>query len=160
MQALDSTYTTHPIQDRWGEAWGGGFAVLPVALMRHQHALGLDAGAMVVLINILSAWWYRDRLPFPSTHTLAKRMGVSPRTVQRHLEELERLELIRRVRQRLTEPDLDAKVTKYDPSGLVEQLKGLEKGVPSKAQRERVVLKQLEPVAVPTAGEAYATHLN
>lgn len=159
MQALDST-NTHPIQDRWGETWVGGFVAFPVALMKHQHALGLDAGAMVVALNILAAWWYRDRLPFLSTHTLAKRTGVSTRTVQRHLEELERLELIRRVRNAPAESDRDVKVTKFDPSGLVEQLKGLEKGVPSKAQRERHELKQPQQTTAASTQEAYAAHLN
>jgi DeoR/GlpR family transcriptional regulator of sugar metabolism len=61
-------------------------------------------------------------------------VGVSSRTVQRHLEELERLELVRRVRE-AWESDPDVKVTKFDPSGLVEQLKGLESRLPTKAQR-------------------------
>jgi DNA-binding transcriptional regulator YhcF (GntR family) len=157
MKPLDSTNTARPIQERWGETWVGGFVNFPVALMRHQSALGLDAGAMVVLLNILAAWWYEGRLPFPSTHTIAARMDVSSRTVQRHLEELERLQLIRRVRGALTEFDLDVKVMRFDPSGLVEQLKALEKGEQSKAQRLAAEAAAASSAAQPA--EEYAAHL-
>ncbi len=126
MQALDSTLPAEPIQERWGEALNAGFLVAPVALLRHQRELGLDAGDLVVVLNILGAWWYRDRLPFPSTHTIAARMGVTIRTVQRHLVKLEGLGLIRRIRNQ-PGGGYDTLVTKYDPDGLVKRLQALGK---------------------------------
>lgn len=126
MQALDSTFSAEPIQERWGEALNAGFLVIPVALLRHQQELGLDAGDMLVALNILGAWWYRDRLPFPSTHTIAARMGVTMRTVQRHLAKLEELKLIRRLRNQ-PGGGYAALVTKYDPDELVKRLKVLGK---------------------------------
>lgn len=101
-----------------------GFLVIPVALLRHQNELGLEAGDLLVALNILGAWWYRDRLPFPSTRTIAVRMGVTMRTVQRHLTKLEELGLIRRLRNQ-SGGGYGALVTKYDPDGLVKRLQAL-----------------------------------
>ena len=126
MQALDNTLPAEPIQERWGEALNAGFLVAPVALLRHQQELGLDAGDLVVALNILGAWWYRDRLPFPSTNTIASRMGVTMRTVQRHLAKLEGLGLIRRLRNQPGSGN-GVLVTKYDPDGLVKRLQALGK---------------------------------
>lgn len=151
MQALDSTLPAEPIQERWGEALNAGFVVIPVALLRHQQELGLDAGDVVVLLNILGAWWYRDRLPFPSTSTIATRMGVTMRTVQRHLTRLEELGLIKRLRNQIGRGrDGDALVTKYDPDGLVQRLKYLGKEMHPRRQVE-------DPAAKPKAAaqEAY-----
>ena len=125
MSPLDSPNLHAPIQERWGGALEPGFLVIPVTLLRHQQALGLSDGAMVVLLNILAAWWFQGRLPFPSTKTIADRMGVTMRSVQRHLDKLEKLGLIRRLRNQPGSAGLDVLVTRYDPAGLVDRLKGL-----------------------------------
>ena len=94
-----------------------GFVVVPVLLLRHQKDLGLDDGAMMTLLNVIASWWYEGKLPFPGTHTIAQRMGVSERTVQRHLTKLEKLGLL----QRRAAADLrnETRRTSYDPAGLV-----------------------------------------
>jgi predicted transcriptional regulator len=125
MSPLDSPNQHTPLQERWGEALDAGFLVVPVTLLRHQKALRLTDGAMVVLLNILAAWWYESRLPFPSTKTIADRMGVTTRSVQRHLASLEKRGLIRRLRNQAGSDGLNVLVTRYDPAGLVERLKGL-----------------------------------
>ena len=125
MSLLDSSNLHTPLQERWGEALEPGFMVIPVTLLRHQQALRLSDGAMVVLLNILAAWWYQGRLPFPSTKTIADRMGVTTRSVQRHLSDLEKRGLIQRLRNQAGSDGLNVLVTRYDPTGLVERLKGL-----------------------------------
>jgi hypothetical protein len=52
---------------------------------------------MVVLLQILLAWWDPSKLPFPSKATIARRAGLSPRQVQRSLTSLEAKEFISRV---------------------------------------------------------------
>jgi DNA-binding transcriptional regulator YhcF (GntR family) len=88
------------IASRWGDAASAGFTPVPNTLMRAQAKLGLSPTEIVVLLNILLHWWERDRMPFPSTPAIAKRSGLSVRTVQRGLRSLEKKGLIGRVRAR------------------------------------------------------------
>ena len=115
-----------PFQQKWGEALNDGFVLIPAALLRHQNKLELDCGETLVLINLLMAWWKPGDMPFPRTSVLAKRMQVSTRTVQRHIENLEKKELIRRVWQKFeTQKGSARRFAKYDLSGIVERLKEL-----------------------------------
>ena len=41
-----------------------------------------------IIINLLSYWWYSDRSPYPSQETLANRIGVSKRSIQREIKKL------------------------------------------------------------------------
>lgn len=101
-----------------------GFVVVPSALLRYQEKLKLEDGEVVVLMNLIMAWWETDKLPYPRTSTIAKRMGVSSRTVQRHIERLEAKGLIQRERG-TTNNEASLSVTKYDLSGIVAELKRL-----------------------------------
>jgi hypothetical protein len=118
--------------DKWGEGLNAGFQLLPDVLLKHQHKLGLTATDLVVLINLTMQWWYRDRHPFPKTTTIARRMGASPRTVQRSLNRLEKLGLLQKVRS----PLLDQRRA-FDPSGLVERLTLLARHDPNYRERSR-----------------------
>jgi DNA-binding transcriptional MocR family regulator len=68
------------------------------------------------------SWWKASDMPFPQTSTLAKRMGVSRRTVQRHVESLEKKQFIRRMWDGTSEKT-DRAVARYDLSGIVARLK-------------------------------------
>jgi len=126
--AVTDKPTRNPIRERWGRALDEGFVIVPVALLRHQHALGIDAGELVVLVNLLANWWSDGRSPYPSTHRLAQRMGVSSRTVQRHLERLEDRGLIHRQRNQPADSATDIRLTRYDLTGLVDKLRALGAG--------------------------------
>jgi len=65
-----------------------GFAAVPVSLLRYQADLKLSATDIVVLCNLIAHWWQPDAPVFPRTGTIAKRMGVDARTVQRSLKRL------------------------------------------------------------------------
>ncbi len=112
----------HSIQDKWGAALANGFVVVPTLLLRRQHELGLESTELVVLLNLLAAWWDVSDLPFPRSSTIANRMGVSVRTVQRCLEQLERKNLILRVGP---EQGKSGVVTRYDLAGTVHRLQEL-----------------------------------
>lgn len=88
--------------DKWGEAAiGAGFTLLP------NHFIGinefvdeerqLSPTEMFVLLQLLSAWWAAERLPFPSKATVARRTGLSPRQIQRAMTALEQKGYVRRV---------------------------------------------------------------
>lgn len=102
---------------KWGRAIGAGFQTVPDMLIKHQRTLELSATDLVVLLNLLMHWWYAGRNPFPRPTTIAARMGVDVRTVQRSIRHLSEQNLIARV----TEEDR----TTYDLSGLVGRLETL-----------------------------------
>ena len=86
------------VAERWGDAVASGFTVVPNSLLRAQAKLGLTPNDVVVLLNLLTHWWHRDRLPFPRTSAIAKRSGLSDRTVQRSLKTLQGKGLVRKTR--------------------------------------------------------------
>lgn len=115
---------------KWSVVLMAGFQLLPDTLLKNQARLGLSPTDLGVLLNVLSHWWYKDQLPYPKSSTIARRMGVTPRTVQRSLQRLERRGFLRREKGATkTEP------ARLDPSGLVEQLKPYAKADPSYARR-------------------------
>ena len=108
------------IYAKYGEASIAGFQAVPDILLKHQSDLGLAPTDLAVLLNVLMHWWYPEKKPFPRPTTIAKRMGVTPRTVQRSLRQLEELGLLVRERDANGVPCLD-------PKPLVERLEILVK---------------------------------
>lgn len=109
------TNASFEVRARWGSALDDGFVVVPNVLLRKQVQLGLNPSEVVTLLNVLSFWWKADALPFPGAAVLAKRMGTTPRTIERNLNGLVEKGLIKKV-------NLEGK-RHYDPSNLVALLK-------------------------------------
>lgn len=126
-QAMDSAQAQQqqPLQKKWGSSLNEGFLVIPVLLLKRQRELGLDSTEALVLLNLLAAWWETDKRPYPRSTTIAQRMGVTPRTVQRSLEKLEKKGLILRVRNGTGAGSEHRELTSYDMTGTVETLKKL-----------------------------------
>lgn len=103
---------------KYGEASIAGFQAVPDLLLKHQNNLGLSPTDLAVLLNVLMHWWYPEKKPFPRSTSIAKRMGVTPRTVQRSLQQIEELGLL--IRERDTRGP-----TYLDPAPLVEKLEAL-----------------------------------
>lgn len=74
---------------KWGDGLRMGYLIVPGVLLRAQAKLGLDATDLAVLLNIILHWWTPDDWPYPQPSMIARRMGVSTRTVERRLEGLE-----------------------------------------------------------------------
>lgn len=106
-------------KDKWGLAAEAGFQMLPDLLLLKQTALELSPTDMIVLINISMSWWYADQRPFPRTSTIARRMGVTIRTVQRSLKKLQKKGLIIPTYEKVKDGSFR---TTYDLSGLKLQL--------------------------------------
>ena len=107
---------------KWGDAVAAGYQVLPDALLRGQKLLNLTATDIVVIANLNQAWWYEDRLPYLQPQTIAKRMGVSERSVQRSLSRLRERGFLQQSRKKQD----DGTVRYYhDLSGLRMQLEQL-----------------------------------
>lgn len=67
---------------------GSGWVAIPMSLLRLQTELGLTSTDMVVLTNLLAHWWEPGRAVFPRSNIIAKRMGVTKRTVQRSVQKM------------------------------------------------------------------------
>lgn len=102
------------IRDKWGAAVEGGgltgYLALPEVLIRSQNRLQLSSTEMMVLINILTHWWRVDVKPFPGNYTIAKRMGISRRTVQRAIKSMVQKGLISTAPMISTEDDRTADI--------------------------------------------------
>ena len=83
------------IEKKWGkDALSLGWTPIPTALLLLQNDIGLTAVEMNILIHLLSHWWKVDDKVYPSQDSIAGRMGVSKRTVQRGIDRLESLKII------------------------------------------------------------------
>jgi DNA-binding MarR family transcriptional regulator len=98
-----------------------GFQVVPNVLLRAQSRLNLDAVDVVILLNLNLHWWAEDRLPYPPPTLIAKRMGVSRRTVERRILRLQKEGWLERLPAEGNKEN--RKIRKYDLTGLVERLK-------------------------------------
>lgn len=68
--------------------------LVPHMLLERKHELGLTSALLEVLLHLLSFRWTDTQEPYPKVKTLAKRMGVHPRTMREYLHDLEQLGLI------------------------------------------------------------------
>lgn len=109
------------ITAKWGEAADAGFQLLPDVLLKNQSALGVTATELVVLINLTMHWWYPSQRPFPRSTTIAERMGVEVRTIQRALNRPIELGLIQRVKVKKEAGES----TEIELGGLVSELRKL-----------------------------------
>jgi hypothetical protein len=119
-----------PIRARWGDALEDGFfledgfLVVPTVLLRKQFALGLSDGALIVLLNLLVSWRRDAELPFTQPATIATRMGDSPRSTQRLIQQLEAKQLVKRVPREDVAPHA-LRQSVWDLSGTVDALQKL-----------------------------------
>ncbi|MDQ2892901.1 MAG: helix-turn-helix domain-containing protein [Pseudomonadota bacterium] len=86
------------VKEKWQGAVneGSGFVAVPMSLLRLQARYKLNPTDMLVLINLLGHWWDPKKPVFPRSTTIAKRMGVDLRTVQRATRKMEKAGLIER----------------------------------------------------------------
>lgn len=110
---------------KWGgPVLAGGYAVVPSVILKAQARLHIDAMQLAVLIHLIDYWHRPDNMPWPKKATLAERLGVSEKTIQRAMAGLEAEGLIQR--EKRFRPDNGGRTSnRYDLSPLVERLKGL-----------------------------------
>jgi predicted transcriptional regulator len=123
-----------------------GWNVIPNVIIEKQAALGLDAIDMNIIVHLSHYWWQPENLPRPSVETIAKAIGVTPRTIQKRIKALHELELVTREERRHTKhgsvPNL------YSFKGLIEaalpyaQEKLAEKAAHMEAKKKRLERKR------------------
>lgn len=82
------SYPMGRVRARFGVVAQPGYQPLPDVLLFHQAELGITSEELNVLLNLLAHWYEPARMPFPRASIVAKRMGVSDRSVHRLLTSL------------------------------------------------------------------------
>lgn len=90
---LGETLSPQDRRDRAEQKFGtdvirAGYQVVPDVLVRYQGRLGLSPTDVCVLLNLGAHWWYPESQPSPRSQTIAHRMNVHVRMVQRSLSSL------------------------------------------------------------------------
>ena len=84
-------------EEKWSpRLMEAGWTVMPSIILEKQHALGLDAIDVNILLQLARYWWYRDNPPHPSKASIAECLGVDRSTVRRHIAAMEAAGLIKR----------------------------------------------------------------
>jgi predicted transcriptional regulator len=117
-QSIESELTAPEI--KWGVGTiRSGFQVLPDTLVRHYRLLEISSIDFVVLLNLTMSWWFADKQPFPRVATIARRINVTERTVQRSLNTLRSKRLVTWETIRID----GGRRRRYDLTGLAERVK-------------------------------------
>lgn len=112
-------------EDKWGKsALSMGWTGIPTSLFFLQGTLSISPIAFNVLLHLLAHWWKPYQWPHPSQESIAKRMSVSVRTVQRGLNELENMGLLTKIKTNRDHPKFRGRNI-YDLSKLVDSLNEL-----------------------------------
>lgn len=78
-------------EKKWGVlAMKPGFSILPAILFRGQRRLGLSNQQLVLLLHLADHWWTVGDVPWPKKETLAQRMQMSDKQIQRIARQLEK----------------------------------------------------------------------
>jgi predicted ArsR family transcriptional regulator len=79
---------------------------------------------MAVLLQLLEHWWEAERAPYPSKETIAHRLDMSARQVQRHIAALEQAGYVRRRERKAVNHGQLSNFYEFD--GIVAALKRIE----------------------------------
>jgi DNA-binding transcriptional ArsR family regulator len=105
-------------EKKWGEnLMRSGWTAFPSIILEKQHALGLDALDINIIMYLSTYWWTEDNKPHPSKSMIAEALQVTPRTIQRHIARLEGAGFMRR--EYRPDPVKGNKSNKYHFDGLI-----------------------------------------
>ena len=101
-----------------------GYTGIPSILIRSQARLGLNALQMNILIQLLDYLIDPGRMPFPTKKDLAKRIGVTDKTIQLNMRKLENAKFLIRETRKTAAGDWNSNI--YHLDGLIEKVRMLE----------------------------------
>lgn len=142
-------------EKKWGVAvMDLGYSQIPSLIFRAQARLGLSAVQLALLLHLVDFWWKHSQMPFPNKATLAQRMNLSTRQIQRYLTELETANFIEREERFAGHRGQQSNI--YHLDGLVKKLKKLE---PEFSEVKEQAIEQAKNVAKPGGLAARRTSL-
>lgn len=103
------------------EVLGQGFVAVPIVLLEYRELLKLNTTELTVLLALLS-FRHGNRPVYPSVERISERCGVGPRIVRRATAAMQRHGL-------LYKESRPGRTTTYDLSGLVNELRYIDKNV-------------------------------
>lgn len=117
--AAAETAQLSEIEKKWGKPlYEAGWTAIPTVIFERQHALGLDAVDINIILHLAGYWWKADTAPYPSKATIAAAMGLHPRTIQKRIAAMEKAGFIQRVPRRSKKGGSQS--NKYVLGGLIE----------------------------------------
>lgn len=138
------TEETKLLDQKWGKkTMEVGYTVLPVALLRGQARLKIGMNELAVLVHLIDHWWKPDGMPYPKKQTIAERLGISPKTVQRAIVNLEREGLLIR-KERYSNATKGRTSNEYDLSPLVDRLQPIANDMAAAAAEAKAKRKAAE----------------
>ena len=87
----DSRQQVKKLEERWGKqtldvkGWTG----IPSLLLERQQMLKINPVDMNILLVLLSHWWNKENMPFPSKGRIAEIINRDVGTVRKHIKKLE-----------------------------------------------------------------------
>lgn len=112
-------------EKKWGAAvMRHGTLIVPSILLRAQARLLVNSTQMIVLLQLVEHWWTVESKVFPSMKTIATRIDLTPKQVQRTIDALVKKGLITKTSRRLPHGGKASNEYKFD--GLVAKLKAIE----------------------------------
>ena len=127
----------------WGKAvMGHGYTGIPSILIQAQIRLGITPLQMNILIQLLDYWREPDRSPFPTKKEIALRIGVTDKTIQNNIRQLEKAGLIRRQLRKTASGDWNSNI--YHLDGLVERVRKLEPDFTEAREKRREAKRRAE----------------
>ncbi|MDU4222214.1 MAG: helix-turn-helix domain-containing protein [Clostridium perfringens] len=113
---------SEPLEKKWGEnSMVMGWTAIPTSMLFLQAELSITPLGFNILINLISHWWESDEHPYPSQESLAKRMGVSKRSIQREISSLIEKNLLEKTATKSSNKKYKGRNT-YDLSKMVRAL--------------------------------------
>ena len=113
---------TEPLEKKWGErSMLMGWTAIPTSLLFLQAELSISPLGFNLLMNLVSHWLETTEHPYPSQESMAKRMGVSKRSIQREITTLVELGLLDKQPNKAGNKKFKGRNT-YDLSKLVQVL--------------------------------------
>lgn len=107
-------------EKKWGViAMKPGFVILPSVLLKAQSRLGLNCTQLAILLHLCEFWWHEGNYPWPKKETLAQRVSLSAKQVQRTIADLEKGGFLKR---EVRMGQNGQKSNAYNMSGLVKKL--------------------------------------
>ena len=117
--------------NKWSEqTMEYGWVSIPSLLLFFQKELQISSLELNVIMNLVLHWWEKDKNPYPSQGAIARRMGVSVRTVQRTLDDLVEKELLERKRSSIDNPIYKGR-NLYNLQPLVRKIKAIAEQKPT-----------------------------
>jgi hypothetical protein len=118
---------------------------VPSILIQAQRRLGINPTQMNIIIQLLDYWREPARKPFPSKKDLANRIGVTAKTIQNNIRELERASLVQRELRKTAAGDWNSNI--YHLDGLVKKVRALEPEFTAERKKRQAAKAALETPA-------------